>query len=280
MAIITISRGSMSGGAALARCLGTFLGYPVLAREVLVEAAAKLGVPEEVLRKNIQSSESPFEILREDRKIFLCALQSALANRCASGNLIYHGNAGQFLLKGLPTLLRVRLIAPRAVRIRTLVEHQALDPAAAREYIRNVDQERVEWTKFVYGADWRDPKNYDLVLNLENVSLETACGIVSHTVTLPAYRTTPPVLEAIRDFGLACRVQLALAIEPALRGIQCEVHAHHGKVDIAWHRAADGLKAGPPGSPEAGIRQAATKVEGIREVTLHFRESGRPGKVA
>lgn len=64
MAIVTISRGSMSGGAAFARCLGTSLGYPVLAREVLVEAAARLGVPEDVLRKNIQSCES-FESLRE-----------------------------------------------------------------------------------------------------------------------------------------------------------------------------------------------------------------------
>jgi cytidylate kinase len=269
----------MSGGAAFARCLGTSLGYPVLAREVLVEAAARLGVPEDVLRKNIQSCES-FESLREERSLFLYGLQSALADHCLSGDLVYHGHAGQFLLKGLPTLLRVRLIAPRSVRIRTLVERQALDPAAAREYIRNVDQERVEWTKFVYGADWRDPKNYDLVINLQNVSMDTACEMVSHVVKLPAYQTTPAVLEGLRNFALACRVQLALANEPALRGIRFEVRADAGKVEVDWHRAPGAWKAGPSGFPEELIQRTAMTVEGVRELTLRLRESGRHGKVA
>lgn len=279
MAIVTISRGSMSGGAAFARCLGTSLGYPVLARELLVEAATRLGVPEDVLRKNIQTCES-FESLREERSLFLYGLQSALADHCLAGDLIYHGHAGQFLLKGLPTLLRVRLIAPRSVRIRTLVERQALDPAAAREYIQNVDQERVEWTKFVYGADWRDPKNYDLVINLQNVSIETACEMVSHVVKLPAYRTTPAVLEGLRNFALACRVQLALATEPALRGVRFQVRADGGKVEVDWHRAHGAWKAGPSGFPEELIQRAAMTVEGVQELTLRLRESGRPGKVA
>ncbi len=280
MAIVTISRGSMSGGAAFAHCLGASLGYPVLAREVLVEAAARLGVPEEVLRKNIQTSESSFENLREERSIFLCALQSALADRCTSGKLIYHGHAGQFLLKGLPTLLRVRLIAPRSVRVRTLVERQALHPAAAREYIRNVDQERVEWTKFVYGADWRDPKNYDLVINLQNVNLETACDMVSHVVHLPAYAITPEALKSLRDFALACRVHVALATEPALRGVDFDVHADHGRVEIIWYTATGALKTGPPVSPEEVIRQTAWSVEGVQEIMVRLQKPGKPGKAA
>ncbi len=44
MAVICISRGSKSGGQAMAECLGTRLGYPVLGREVVQEAAAGLGV--------------------------------------------------------------------------------------------------------------------------------------------------------------------------------------------------------------------------------------------
>lgn len=37
MAVITISRGSMSGGMALAECLAKDLGYPSSAREALVK---------------------------------------------------------------------------------------------------------------------------------------------------------------------------------------------------------------------------------------------------
>src|SRR5919197_611039 len=49
MSIITISRGSFSGGQALAERVAQRLGYSCLSREVLVEAAATYGVPESTL---------------------------------------------------------------------------------------------------------------------------------------------------------------------------------------------------------------------------------------
>ena len=53
MAIITISRGSMSGGEALAACLAQRLWYRTLGREVLVAAAAELGISEDTLAQKI-----------------------------------------------------------------------------------------------------------------------------------------------------------------------------------------------------------------------------------
>jgi len=108
MAIITISRGSMSGGEALAECLHQRLGYPVLGREVLVEAAAKLGVPEETLTQKFEKSPGLWSRLTESRRLYLVAIQAAIAEHAASGNLIYHGRAGHMLLHGVPNVLRVR----------------------------------------------------------------------------------------------------------------------------------------------------------------------------
>jgi len=279
MAIITISRGSMSGGAALAHCLGGALGYPVLAREVLIDAAARLGVPEEVLREKIQTSSGAFERLREDRRIYVLALQSALADRCISGNLIYHGNAGHFLLKDLPAVLRVRLIAPMATRVREVVERQGLDPESAREYVQYVDQERIEWTKFVYGVDWQDPNNYDLVINLQDVSLETACVMVSSVVKLPVYAITPEVLKKLRDFALACRVQVALAINPEAQGFLFDARADDGKVVVTGESAEAGPSSVPKPS-EDDIRSIAVAAGGVREVKVHFVRSEEVGRVA
>ena len=77
MAIITISRGSMSGGMAFAECLAKTLGYPSLAREILIQAAGKLGVSEEKLRGKIEKSARFWERMTSDRRIYLIALQSA-----------------------------------------------------------------------------------------------------------------------------------------------------------------------------------------------------------
>lgn len=279
MAIITISRGSMSGGEALARCLSRALGYPVLAREVLVEAAARLGMPEEELRDKIQSSSGPLQSLQSDRRIYLLALQSALADQCTSGNLVYHGHAGHFLLKDLPCVLKVRLIAPMANRIRAVIERQNLDPVAARQYIKYVDQERIEWTKFVYGVDWRDPRNYDLIINLRNISLETACALVSSVVKLPAYANTDALQQELRDFALACRVQVALARSPECREMKFGVRAHHGSVEV-FENLEPGIAVSKARPGDEEITRVAQAVEGVKEVTVQVRNSGDVGRVA
>lgn len=268
MAIVTISRGSMSGGAAFANCLASTLGYPVLGREVLVEAAARLGVPEDLLREKIQTSVGLFERLTTDRHVYLVALQSALADQCLAGDLIYHGNAGHFLLKDVPNVLRVRLIAPMAMRVRAVMEQQGLSSEAAKDYIRYVDQERIEWTKFVYGADWRDARNYDLIINLRRVSLESACAMVLGVVKSPPYATTEEVKKKLRDFALACKVKVTLVARPEWQTFRFDVRADGGKVTIAWQPAPAGATVGPPGASEENIRQAAKALEGVTEVAV------------
>lgn len=272
MAIITISRGSMSGGEAFAECLAATLGYPSLSREVLVEAAAKLGVPEEVLRGKIEHSARFWERMTSDRRIYLVALQSALADACLSGDLVYHGHAGHLLLGDLPNVLRVRLIAPLAMRIRAAMERQELSYEAAREYIRHVDEERIRWTKFVYGVDWRDPRNYDLVINLRNITIETACTIVSGALTLPAYETTDEVKKKLRDFALGCRVKVALAANAGSRAMKFTVRADDGRVEVFGEVAASGVLVQPARPGEEEIRLIAKTVEGVKEVAVNLRK--------
>lgn len=279
MAIVTISRGSMSGGEALANCLAAHLGYPVLGREVLVEAAARLGVTEAVLREKIQTSAGLFEKLTTDRRVYLVALQSALADQCVSGDLIYHGNAGHFLLKDVPNVLRIRLIAPMSMRVRAVMKQEELSPEAAREYIRYIDQERVEWTKFVYGVDWRDPKNYDLIINLRRITLESACAMVSGVLKLPTYATTPEVKKRLKDFALACRVKVTLVAKHEWQKIPFDVQADGDRVDISWS-VLSGMNMKLHRANEDEIRQAARAVEGVKDVTLHLREPSGSGRAA
>ena len=280
MAIVTISRGSMSGGEAFATCLASRLGYPVLGREVLVAAAARLGVTEDVLREKIQTSAGLYERLTTDRHIYLVALQSALADQCVSGNLIYHGHAGHFLLKDVPNVLRVRLIAPMAMRVRTVMEQQGLSPEAAQEYIRFVDQERIEWTKFVYGVDWRDPRNYDIIVNLKRVSLASACAMVAGMLQTPAYSNTEEVKKKLRDFALACRVKVALVAKPICQSCVFDVQADDGAVVVSWKRTVGGAQSKSPEAIEKQARETIQAVEGVRTVTLRLGEASSSGRAA
>ncbi len=276
MAIITISRGSMSGGMEFAECLAKTLAYPSLAREILVQAAAKLNVPEAMLRGKIERSAGFWERMTSDRRVYLVALQSALADACVSGDLVYHGHAGHLLLKNIPNVLRVRLIAPMASRIQAEMQRKHLDFESARDSIRTSDQERVRWTKFVYGVDWRDPRNYDFVINLRNVTIPTACAMISEVVRLPAYATTEAVKKKLRDFALACRVKVALASNKEWRAVNFDVRADDGNVQV-FGEMAGGVLVRQAGPGDRDIELTAKTVEGVNavKVDLHrFPEFG------
>lgn len=261
----------MSGGVALAERLAKTLGYPSLAREILVNAAGKLGVPEEKLRGKIERSEGFWERMTSDRRIYLLALQSALADAAVGGDLVYHGHAGHLLLRGLPSVLRARLIAPMPSRIRTVMERQGLTFAAARDYIRLVDEERVGWTKFIYGLDWRDPGNYDLVINFRNVSIEAACTMVGAVVKSPRYAVTEEVRKRLRDFALACRIKVALATISKWRAVKFDVRADDGKVDVFGEIPTSGVPIWRTGPSEEDVRMIAKALDGVKDVAVSLR---------
>lgn len=272
MAIITISRGSMSGGDDLAKCLSTTLDYPIVAREVLVAAAKGLDVSEEILTQKIVRGPGVWESLTSNRRLYVVAVQAALAEHLDKGNLVYHGHAGHLLLKGVPTVLRVRLIAPLEMRVRSVMERQHLNRESAIEYITKVDHERIRWTQFIYGVDWSDPSIYDLVINLENMSMQTACATIAAVVGQPEFALTDVAKKAIADFQLACRVKIALATNALTRGLDLDLKADNGRIEIIAKVPRVGLLTHTSGREEREILRVVQGVEGVKQVHLDLQE--------
>jgi cytidylate kinase len=209
MAIITISRGTKSGGRAVAECLAKRLGYPCVAREVLQEAADALGASEEKVRRKLITPPGPWDVITRERHAYVVAVQSALASRCVGGNLIYHGLSGQLLLRDLPGVLRVRLVAPMPLRVQAIVGlHAHTTHEAAERFIRKVDRERRRWVRRMYGADLADTSLYELTINLESISLETACLMIGTLARHPPYETTDAMLARIDEFATTSRRHL------------------------------------------------------------------------
>ena len=111
MAIITVSRGSMALGRRLAESLAAALGCPCIGREVVVQAAHRLGVSQDVVNRKMEQVPTYWERLTSDRKVYMMAMQSALMDQVTKGDFVYHSWAGQMLLSEIPAL-RVRVVAP------------------------------------------------------------------------------------------------------------------------------------------------------------------------
>ena len=261
MSVITISRGSFSGGKMLAECLAAKLGYRCIDRDVIVERAAVSGVSHHELRDALEKPPSFLERFRHRKYVYLALIQAALAEEVQHGRAIYHGNAGHLLLKGGGPVLRVRIVAPLEFRIAMCRERLKLTREEAVAYITKMDQDRRRWTQYLYGVDWGDPSLYDIVLNLENVQIEEACEVVAGLVRQQkCFEFGPQCQAAMRDLAIASRVKANLALDPATQELEVEVVAEKGAV---WIKG----KVSTPGQLSE-VERVAKAVAGVTEVNL------------
>jgi cytidylate kinase len=225
MAIITISRGTMSGGKKLAEMLAEKLNYRCVSREIVIKAADDYGAPESKLFEAVRKSPSIFQKLSFERERYLAYIQASLCEYAVDDNMIYHGHAGHFLLKGVSHVLRVRLVADMAYRTRAAMEQLHLSEKDAVKHIERVDKERVKWTGFLYGKDWESPELYDIVFNLEDAGLDFVCEMCAHAVAQPQFQVTPESARAMKNLLTASKVRAGLARIAYLRLDHLEVTA-------------------------------------------------------
>ena len=266
MSIIAISRGTFSGGEALARRVAERLQYRCLAREANLEVAAqRYMVPAEELAAAMEKRPSFFERMLGERAAYLAFVRAALCEEARAGRLVYHGYLGQFLLPGISHVISVRLIADAGFRIRAAQRQQNLNREDALAYIEKADKERREWTRFLFEVDWEDPHLYDLVLNLSRMSLNAACETVAQLTEWDEFKPNPASLKAMEDLTLHSRVSAALAMDFRTRGVELRVTADDGIVTVTgrsrWPEVADAVPTVV--RQVAGVKAVKCEIAGI-----------------
>lgn len=260
MAIITISRGTFSGGKALAERLAERLGYPCLSREeALIDAAKEFGISEQGLTAAINEPPPFWQEVPGKRIAYLKCITATMLKYAREGNLIYHGHAGHLLLPGISHVLRVRVIANMEFRIKAAMERTNLSREQAIVYIDKVDEERNRWTRYLYGMEWDDATLYDIVLNLERVSIDGACETVVGMVGLKEFMITRESEKAVDDLTLSSRVWVALARDDRTQAAYITVNADAGKVTISGSVGSEKIMDAIP--------LVARKVNGVLQVT-------------
>ncbi|MBI2349480.1 MAG: cytidylate kinase family protein [Deltaproteobacteria bacterium] len=262
MAIITISRGAFSGGQALAERVASVLGYRCVSREVLVEASARYGIPEAKFMEILETVPHWWERWQESLRLYRIVLQAAMCEVAQGGNLVYHGHAGQELFPGISHVLKIHLTAPLSFRVQQVRSRQGLDESAAREYIEQVDKARSRRLQTIFGADWRDPSRYDLVLNVAQMTLETAAHLVVEAVRRQDYQPTAESEQAFQDLTISARVQAALIISPRTRNLTVNVRVERGEVYASGILAQSDL--------EQEIARLIGSTPGVKKVMTDF----------
>ena len=245
MSIVTISHEMGAGGPEVGQKVAERLGLHYVDQELISEAALRYGVLEEKLSSLDESKPSLFERFDAETRRTITILQTALFEFAEKDRMVLMGRAGQWLLRGIPHVVRVRVMAPfelRAKRLGKKLSGQMGEQANSRtvhDMARRDDAEKLGRMRYLYEVDLRDPALYDLVLNMEKLSIDAAVELVAAAVQRPELQTTPAGQQLVADRSLASQVQVALATNPETRRYRITVEAKSGLVTLEGTAAMD-----------------------------------------
>ncbi len=258
MSIITISRGSYSRGKEVAEKVAAKLGYDCISRDVVLEAAQRLHVPEVKLIRALHDAPSILDRLIGGKEKYIAEFRNVLLNFLKKDNVIYHGLAGQFFLKGIPHVLKVRILADMEHRVIEEMKRENISEEEARRIIVSDDEERRRWSLYLYGIDTWDPNLYNIVVKIGKLTVDCAVDIISNAVIQPCFQTTPESRQKLNDLVLIAETQMRID-----KALIHSVTASDGNLTIE-------LKAAKKKQKEltSMVRNIADSIPGIKNVRV------------
>ena len=101
-----------------------------------------------------------------------------LIRRAAHGGVIYCLPGGQFLLRGLPDVFRVHLVAPESSRIGAYMADEGLTRSAAIERLKHDERRQAALNKLRFGRTRLHAASVSLMLNTESLDTPQQAAVV------------------------------------------------------------------------------------------------------
>jgi len=268
MAILTISHEMGSGGAEIGMAVATRLGYTHVDNEELLGRAQRYGLAEDRLARLVEDRPSWVERFDAETRRCIIALQVVLYEFAQDDNVVLMGGGGQWLLRGVPHVLRTRIVAPFPERVTRLTAtlsaqgRERVTPKTVAQFIRRDDIQKTARMRYLFDADVKDPNLYDILINTVAFSREAAVNLLADVARRPELVTTDAARQLVGDRVVASQVEVALAGHPDMRRYRIDVESTRGLVTLDLPAGVD---------PDVAVA-VARGVTGVENVKLRIAE--------
>jgi cytidylate kinase len=217
MAIVTLT-GHLGSMGAIDERVAEALGYALVDRELLIEAAQALGWSEEdvrafdertrgqgsrltrMLRSFVEHSpaavgdaeglsllaatyaETATAGMEPRDRRYIAALKELMNQVAERGNAVIVGRGGQAILAGRPDTIHVRVVCDLHERVRRIAERDLMSIDAARARVEDSDHQREAWHQKYFSIDYRSPYLYHTVVNSSWLSEAVASDLIVRLV--------------------------------------------------------------------------------------------------
>jgi cytidylate kinase len=194
--VVTLSRQYGAGGLRVAPVLADALGYRMVGREVVEEAARRLGIDPDVVEALDERAPAIVEEIglalaagtpplggaptfqfseqTSGDRALAEATRKVIESLADTGGYVVVGRGGQAALATRSDACHLSLVADIRDRARRISEWQHVDEKEATGRCHHADAERSRYVRHFYGVDIADPLLYDCVLNTSRLGVPGA----------------------------------------------------------------------------------------------------------
>ena len=207
------------------------LQLSTLRHEVAEHVAAKMHVSKSLITRLREGKAGTFERLRADREGMAVYTAEEVLEAAARGNVVLRGWGATCLLRPVPHAVCVRVTRPLAKRVEWLMDQLESDDAGfAAAEIHRSDAAHAARMHEQFGVTWGDPLLYDLVVNTDRVSVDSAVDLISALLARPEFAETPASRAQLQDMALQARVRSALRLHESTHGVNVTIDSAAGQV--------------------------------------------------
>ena len=169
--VITISREYGSGGRFVGKLVAQKLGVPFYDKEIISLSAKQSGLSEMYIEKIDQRKKSASYVNNNDDRLFI-AEQKVIEELAKKSSCVVVGRCADYILRNNNNTLKVFLYSDTESKKDRAVKYYDLKEEDALKEINKINKDRSKHYKFYTGREWRDFKNYDLLLNVDKYGVE------------------------------------------------------------------------------------------------------------
>jgi two-component system, OmpR family, response regulator CpxR len=202
-----------------------------------------------------------FNRFTRERERAVAYLREALSHELETDDLLVTGLISLLVPVSIGHALRVCLVAPPSYRAEQLRAEQEATLREAQRQITEFDERAADWAGLLVDVGPYDRALFDVVIPMHSTTVDQAVAIIVDNLAKPAVQRCAESEQAVRDFGLAARVNVALTEA----GYDVDVTAESGRVTVLINRYAMRLD-----HLERELVRLASAVDGVESATTRI----------
>lgn len=178
--IVTISREYGSGGRYVGKLLADRMRLPFYDKELISLAAKESGLSSAYITKNDEIMASSKYKDNNDDRLFVAEVK--VIKDLAKHSCVIVGRCSDYILKDTKNTLKVFLYSDMNSKVKRAVKYYGISKEKAEKQIESINKKREKHYKYYTDRAWKNPNNYDLMLNVDLLGVEKCAELIENII--------------------------------------------------------------------------------------------------